>query len=90
MAMEKFHFEHDGKKYSLPLLNAMKMGLKTQFMDAVKQSRDGDDLDSYAVFPVLVKFAGPEAGAAFEDMEEEEFGKVFEAWGEATKAAAGK
>lgn len=89
MAMERFHFEHDGNEYEMPHLNQLKIGLKTEVLEAAEVAKTSP----HKIFRAFIKAAGviDDSGSkAVEDMDEEQFGEIFKAWVEATKAASGK
>lgn len=85
MALEKFHFEHDGKSYEMPLMNQLKQGQKLDLGEAFENSAER----GHVLIATIVKIAG-DAGEAIKDMYDAEFSELLSAWVEASKATSGK
>lgn len=85
MALERFHFEHDGTKYDMPLMNQLKMGQKIELGEALDISTQRP----HVLLSVIAKIAG-DAGEAIKDMYDDEFNEVFKNWSEASQAVPGK
>lgn len=86
MAMEKFHFTHNDKEYTLPWISGLKVGLMTELMEAM----DVASTKPHVFFKAVMKAAGAEAGEALADMEQKEFFAVTEAWIKNHPGAEGK
>lgn len=86
MALEKFHFEHEGKTYELPLMSKLKTGAKI----ALGEAFDVAETRGHVLLAAIVKIAGDEAGEAIKDMYDEEFAALLTAWTEASSAVPGK
>lgn len=81
MALEKFQFEHDGKKYSLPLMSNLKFGV-------VRKLRK--ETESEQMFLLVEEVADKRTLTAIDDMTGEAVGELFEAWQKASGIDVGE
>lgn len=81
MSLEKFHFEHGGKKFELPLMSNLKFGV-------IRKLRK--ESDSEQMFMLLELVADKRALAAIDDMTGEEVGALFTEWQKASGVDLGE
>lgn len=85
MALERFHFNHDGKSYEMPFFSQLKVGTKIELLDAI----DLVETRPHLAMKAVIKIAG-DAGDAVMDMTDEEFMELYKSWMESTPATSGK
>lgn len=81
MALEKFHFEHEGKKFELPLMSNLKFGVIRKLRKETQQEQ---------MFMLLEMVANKRALDAIDDMTGEEVGELFEEWQKASGVDMGE
>ena len=71
MALETFHYTHDGKKFTLPKMKNLKFGV-------TRKMRKADDDEK--VFMLIESVADDKALEIIDDMTVEQLGELMEAW----------
>lgn len=79
--LEKFHFEHGGKKFDLPLLSNLKFGLIRKLRKASQEEQ---------MFMIIEEVSDKRALAAIDDMTSEEVGKLMTEWQKASGVDMGE
>lgn len=83
MALEKFHYTHNGKKITLPRFDQA-----LTFGDARRMQKSGEQ--DAVIFELIERVATKPALAIIDTMDLAAFGKFVEAWRSGGKVTAGE